>query len=47
MDQWEGVRVINLSYKKDGKFILASDTHHRIRGYCFDDQTDANMLVFS
>ena len=43
IEQWEGVRVISLAYKKDGKHILASDTHHRIRGYCFEDTTDINM----
>lgn len=44
VDQWEGVRVQAVSYsKKDSRLVLAADTHHRIRGYYFDDQTDVNV----
>ena len=44
VDQWEGVRVQAVCYsKKDSRLVLAADTHHRIRGYYFDDQTDINM----
>ncbi|XP_078590765.1 WD repeat-containing protein 26-like isoform X2 [Branchiostoma floridae x Branchiostoma japonicum] len=43
MDSWEGVRVQCLQYKKDGKTVLASDTHHRIRGYNFEELSDHNL----
>lgn len=36
LDQQEGVRVQCLAYRKDGKTVLAADTHNRIRGYIFD-----------
>lgn len=29
----------------DGRGVLASDTHQRIRGYNFEDLTDRNMYV--
>lgn len=32
-----------LAYKNDGKTVLAADTHHRIRGYNFEDLTDFNV----
>ncbi|XP_075591416.1 WD repeat-containing protein 26 [Dermatophagoides farinae] len=44
IDSWEGVRVMCLAYKNDGKTVLAADTHHRIRGYNFEDLTDFNVL---
>jgi WD40 repeat protein len=44
LDTWEGVRVQCLCYKKDGKTVLAGDTHHRIRGYNFEDLTDSNLI---
>ncbi|XP_074661066.1 WD repeat-containing protein 26-like [Tubulanus polymorphus] len=44
LDSWEGVRVQCLACQQDGKTVLASDTHHRIRGYNFDELTDFNML---
>jgi len=44
LDTWEGVRVQCLCYKKDGKSVLAGDTHHRIRGYNFEDLTDTNLI---
>ncbi|XP_025017419.1 LOW QUALITY PROTEIN: WD repeat-containing protein 26-like [Tetranychus urticae] len=44
LDQWEGVRVQSLSYRKDGKTILAADTHHRIRGYNLEDVIDFNII---
>lgn len=44
VDSWEGVRVQSLCYsKKDHRVVLAADTHHRIRSYNFDEQTDMNM----
>jgi sugar lactone lactonase YvrE len=43
LESWEGVRVQALAWKADGKTVLAADTHHRIRGYNFDDLTDCNM----
>ena len=43
LESWEGVRVQALAWKTDGKTVLAADTHHRIRGYNFDDLTDCNM----
>lgn len=44
LESWEGVRVQALAWKTDGKTVLAADTHHRIRGYNFDDLTDCNIL---
>ncbi|XP_041469175.1 WD repeat-containing protein 26-like [Lytechinus variegatus] len=44
LDTWEGVRVQCLCMKKDGKTVLAADTHHRIRAYNFDDLTDQHVL---
>lgn len=44
LDSWEGVRVQCLCCRKDGKAVLAADTHHRIRGYNFDDITDYNII---
>lgn len=43
MDSWEGVRVQCLWCLNDGRTVLASDTHQRIRGYNFEDLTDRNM----
>ncbi|XP_076314197.1 WD repeat-containing protein 26-like [Tachypleus tridentatus] len=44
LDSWEGVRVQSLWYRNDGKTVLASDTHYRIRGYNFDELTDFNII---
>jgi len=44
IDSWEGVRVQCLSYRRDGKSVLAADTHHRIRSYNFEDLSDASVL---
>ncbi|RXG72864.1 WD repeat-containing protein 26 [Armadillidium vulgare] len=44
LESWEGVRVQCMAYHPDGKTVLASDTHHRIRGYQFDDVHDHNVL---
>jgi len=44
MDSWEGVRVQCLSCQWDNKTVLASDTHHRIRGYNFDELTDFHVV---
>lgn len=43
LDSWEGVRVQCLWCLSDGRTVLASDTHQRIRGYNFEDLTDRNM----
>jgi hypothetical protein len=43
MDQWEGVRVYGLHCLKDGKTVLAADSHNRIRTYNFDDLSDNNL----
>ncbi len=45
LDSWEGVRVQCLWCLSDGRAVLASDTHQRIRGYNFEDLTDRNMYV--
>lgn len=44
-EAWEGVRVQCLAWSKDGKTVLAADSHHRIRGYNFDseDRSDQDM----
>lgn len=43
LESWEGVRVQCLWCMADGRTVLASDTHQRIRGYSFEDLTDRNM----
>lgn len=43
VDSWEGVRVQCLWCVSDGRTVLASDTHQRIRAYNFEDLTDRNM----
>uniref|UniRef100_A0A8C6SCW2 WD repeat-containing protein 26 n=1 Tax=Neogobius melanostomus TaxID=47308 RepID=A0A8C6SCW2_9GOBI len=43
LDSWEGVRVQCLWCLSDGRTVLASDTHQRIRGYNFEDLTDRNI----
>ena len=43
LDSWEGVRVQCLWCLSDGRTVLASDTHQRIRAYNFEDLTDRNM----
>ena len=35
----EGVRVYGLHCLKDGKTVLAADSHNRIRTYNFEDLT--------
>ena len=43
-EAWEGVRVQCLAYSKDGKTVLAADSHHRIRSYNFEDErSDSDM----
>ena len=42
LESWEGVRVVAL-HVLDNKSVLASDTHHRIRSYNFEDMTDDNV----
>lgn len=42
-ESWEGVRVKCLWCKNDGKTVLAADSHHRIRGYNFDELCDFTM----
>ncbi|KAM7300151.1 WD repeat-containing protein 26 isoform X1 [Ixodes scapularis] len=44
LDSWEGVRVQGLFCRKDGRTVLAADSHHRIRGYVFDDLTDFSLI---
>uniref|UniRef100_A0A8B9KCT9 WD repeat-containing protein 26 n=1 Tax=Astyanax mexicanus TaxID=7994 RepID=A0A8B9KCT9_ASTMX len=44
LDSWEGVRVQCLWCLGDGRSVLASDTHQRIRGYNFEDLTDRNIV---
>jgi len=43
LDTWEGVRVQGLGCQKDNKTVLASDTHHRIRAYNFEELTDFDV----
>ncbi|TRY88478.1 hypothetical protein DNTS_005159, partial [Danionella cerebrum] len=45
LESWEGVRVQCLWCMNDGRTVLASDTHQRIRGYSFEDLTDRNILA--
>ncbi|XP_017490651.1 PREDICTED: WD repeat-containing protein 26-like, partial [Rhagoletis zephyria] len=44
VDNWEGVRVQCLAYKKDGRVVLAADTHYRIRGYNFEEVNDFTLI---
>uniref|UniRef100_A0A8C1KCL7 WD repeat-containing protein 26 n=1 Tax=Cyprinus carpio TaxID=7962 RepID=A0A8C1KCL7_CYPCA len=44
LESWEGVRVQCLWCVADGRTVLASDTHQRIRGYSFEDLTDRNIV---
>ncbi|XP_030747225.1 WD repeat-containing protein 26 [Sitophilus oryzae] len=44
LDSWEGVRVNGLWCRKDGKTVLASDSHHRIRAYVFEELADQQIL---
>ncbi|CAB3367499.1 Hypothetical predicted protein [Cloeon dipterum] len=44
VDSWDGVRVNCLWCRNDGKSILAADTHHRIRNYCFEFPQDSNVI---
>lgn len=36
-DSRDGVRVNALAFRSDNKTVLAADTHHRIRGYSFEN----------
>ncbi|CAB0035689.1 unnamed protein product [Trichogramma brassicae] len=44
LDSWEGVRVKGLWCRSDGKTVLAADSHHRIRGYNFDELSEFTIL---
>ena len=45
LEQKEGVRVQAMAYRKDNKFILAADTHHRLRSYNLEEeQSDKTVL---
>jgi len=44
VESWEGIRIRCLRCRKDGRTVLAADTHHRIRSYCFDDMTDKTLI---
>ncbi|XP_062603261.1 WD repeat-containing protein 26-like [Saccostrea cucullata] len=44
LDSWEGVRVQCIACQNDGKTVLAADTHHRVRGYNFDELADFNVI---
>lgn len=45
LDSWEGVRVVCLSFRRDGKSILAADTHFRLRAYNFEELADHSLLT--
>lgn len=44
LDSWEGVRVKGLTYRQDGKHVLAADTHHRLRSYNFEELSDQPQI---
>lgn len=46
LENWDGVRVNGLHCRQDGKTVLASDTHHRIRSYVFEESQDADMWAY-
>ena len=43
LEKWEGVRVQSLGALADGKTVLASDTHRRIRAYQLEHSHDENL----
>lgn len=43
LESWEGVRVMGLHCLNDGKIVLASDTHNRIRTYNFENLNEDNL----
>jgi len=45
LDSWEGIRVTGLHCQKDGKTVLAADTHHRIRAYNFEDLNYTHLIL--
>ncbi|XP_055376774.1 WD repeat-containing protein 26 homolog [Condylostylus longicornis] len=45
LENWEGVRVNCLAFRADNKTVLAADTHHRIRGYVFDNPRSDFLLI--
>uniref|UniRef100_A0A6A7G1M6 WD repeat-containing protein 26-like isoform X2 n=1 Tax=Hirondellea gigas TaxID=1518452 RepID=A0A6A7G1M6_9CRUS len=44
IERWEGVRVQSMNIHSDGKTVLASDTHRRIRAYQLEDKQDYSIL---
>uniref|UniRef100_A0A915DBW7 LisH domain-containing protein n=1 Tax=Ditylenchus dipsaci TaxID=166011 RepID=A0A915DBW7_9BILA len=42
--QFEGFRIRCIYSKKDGKTVLAADTHNRIRSYEFDSQHETTLI---
>ncbi|XP_022899945.1 WD repeat-containing protein 26 [Onthophagus taurus] len=44
LDTWEGVRINSLWCRNDGKSVLASDTHHRIRSYILEELSDHTLI---
>ncbi|KAL3267374.1 hypothetical protein HHI36_011505 [Cryptolaemus montrouzieri] len=44
LENWDGVRVNGLHCRKDGKSVLASDTHHRVRSYVLEELNDTDVL---
>ncbi|XP_065158210.1 WD repeat-containing protein 26 isoform X2 [Atheta coriaria] len=44
LDTMECVRVNGLWCRNDGKTVLASDTHHRIRSYVLEEPSDQHIL---
>lgn len=44
LNNWDGVRVNCLAFLGDNQTVLGSDTHYRIRNYCFETRTDFNMI---
>ncbi|CRL00165.1 CLUMA_CG013441, isoform A [Clunio marinus] len=44
LNNWDGVRVNSVAFRSDNVTVLGSDTHHRIRSYCFESRNDFHMI---
>ena len=44
LDTLEGVRIRSLWMKRDGKTVLAADSHNRIRSYSFEDMAEKDLI---
>ena len=45
LGHFDGVRVNALAFLGDNQTVLASDTHYRVRDYCFETHNECNLLM--